>query len=133
MGVSIRIKNPPEGTYWWIGSLQYPFAGSGPLRPYEAWEFPDEEWGAMELTHPIHGPGVGELGAISVYDEALNQLAMVNLLETLVGEGKSYIFDFETWTFEEKGKGMLALLLPLGVVGIVGFGLVAVKNRGRLR
>lgn len=136
MSVSIRIKNPPEGTYWWLASLLEPFAGSNPLRPDEAWNFPADSWGATDLYHPIHGLGVGELYSISAFSEGAPPenpvlLAQAMLTGTLVEEGKSYVFDFAAGTFSEKAG--LARFLPFAVVGtmvgIVGVGLVAKRRR----
>jgi len=128
MSVSIRIKNPPEGTYWWLASLLEPFAGSDPLRPDEAWQLP-------ELLHPVHGPGVGELYSISAYSEGAPPenpvlLAQAMLTGILVEEGKSYVFDFAAGTFNEQAGGAgLALFLPFAVVGVVGVGLVAARRQ----
>jgi len=127
MSVSIRITNPPENTFWWLCSLLEPFAGSESLRPNEAWVFPDESWGTTELIHPVHGPGVGELYSISAYTEDSIQLDSAVLTDTLVEDGKSYVFDFSTHTFSEAGilqAGFLPLIL-------IGGGLVALAATRR--
>ncbi len=130
MSVSIRITNPPENTFWWLGSLNEPFAGSGPLRSDEAWVFPDESWGGTELIHPIHGPGIGELYSIRAFTEEQVLLDSAILSGTLVEDGKGYVFDFSTQTFSEVGIVTAGGFMPLI---LIGGGLAAVAYALRRR
>ena len=135
MSISIRIVNPPENTYWWLCGLLEPFAGSNPLRPDEAWNFPDDSWGETELIHSVHGPGVGELYIISAYTEGAPPenpalLDSAILTGTLVEDGKSYVFDFNTRTVSEVGIAMAGGFLPLI---LLGGGLVAIAYARRRR